>query len=270
MLFFNRSVGLQLGFVALLVCIHSTESEVRGIQQANPPLLRRNSSLERQLSGGEKQSATVALLPGQFFHLDIEQRGIDVATTVFFPNGKQVEFDTPSGANGTESVRFIAEAGGDYRIEFRSLLKEVDPGRYRARVIALREACDQDKLVVSAIAAQRYGDELRAKTETRPKSVEQYEIARKLWQSAGNPAGEASTVRAIGFAWFRMGDSQKAIETFEKAARLWHAAGEFRGEAFSYGTLGFVYERQSNPQKVLENNLRALPIWRRLHDAVQE
>ncbi|MFN2511497.1 MAG: tetratricopeptide repeat protein [Pyrinomonadaceae bacterium] len=266
----NRRIGLLLGLVVLLLSIQSTRSETRNIQKANPPLLRRNSSLERQLSGGGKQSATVTLSSGQYFQLDIEQHGIDVATTVFHPDAKQVEFDTPSGANGTESVRFIAEADGDYRIEFRSLLKEVDPGRYRARVVALREATTHDKLIVSAIAAQRHGDELRAKPETRQKSVEQYEIARKLWQSAGSPAGEASTVRAIGFAWFRKGNSQKAIETFEKAAQLWHAAGEFRSEAFTYGTLGFVYERQNNSQKVLENNLRALPIWRRLHDAVQE
>lgn len=267
---FNSSIGLLLCFVALLLCIQSTWGEIRSIQKANPALLRRNSSFERQLSGGGKQSAMVTLLPGQYFQLDIEQREIDVATTVFHPDGKQVEFDTPSGANGTESVRFIAAIGGDCRIEFRSLLKEVDPGRYRARVIALREATAHDKLIVSAVVAQRHGDELRAKPETRQKSVEQYETARKLWQSAGNPAGEASAVRAIGFAWFRMGDSQKAIETFEKAAQLWHAAGEFRGEAFTYGTLGFVYERQNNSQKVLENNLRALPIWRRLRDAVQE
>jgi len=266
----NRRIGPLLGLVVLLLSIQSTRSETGDAQNANIPLLRRNSTLERRLSGGEKQSTTVALLSGQYFQLDIEQKGIDVATTVFYPDGKQVEFDTPSGANGTESVRFIAAIAGDYRIEFRSLLTEVDPGRYRTRVVALREATTHDKLIVSAIAAQRHGDELRAKPETRQKSVEQYEIAGKLWQSAGNSAGEASTVRAIGFAWFRMGNSQKAIETFEKAAQLWHAAREFRSEAFTYGTLGFVYERQSNSQKVLENNLRALPIWRRLHDPVQE
>lgn len=266
----NRRIGPLFGLVVLLLSIQPSRSETRNTRNANLPLLRRNSTLERRLSGGEKQRATVALLAGQYFHLDIEQQGIDVASTVFHPDGKQVEFDTPSGAKGTESVRFIAAIGGDYRIEFRSLLTEVDPGRYRVRVIALREATAYDKLIVSAIAAQRHGDELRAKPETRQKSVEQYEIARELWQSAGNPAGEASTVRAIGFAWFRMGNSQKAIETFEKAAQLWHAAGEFRSEAFTYGTLGFVYERQNNSQKVLENNLRALPIWKRLHDAVQE
>lgn len=74
--------------------------------------------------------------------------------------------------------------------------------------------------------------------------MEQYEIARKLWQSAGNPAGEASTVRAIGFAWFRMGNSQKAIETFEKAAQVWHAAREFRSEAELKARIGRLHEKQ--------------------------
>lgn len=270
MMSFNRSVGLLSGFVALLLSTQTIQSEMQTTQPEDRFLLQRNSSVERQLSGGGKQSAMVTLLPGQYFHLDVEQHGIDVVTTVFYPDGKQVEFDTPSGAEGTESVRFMAEAGGTYGIEFRSLLKEVDPGRYRARVIALREAAAHDKLIVSAVAAQKLGDELRAKAETRQKAIEQYEAALALWRSAGDRTGEASVVRAIGFAWFRMGNSPKAIETFEKAAQLWHEAGDFRGEAFTYGTLGFVYERQKNPQKVLENNLRALPIWRRLHDPVQE
>ncbi len=270
MMSFNRSVGLLSGFVALLLSTQTIQSEMQTTQPEDRFPLQRNSSVERQLSGGGKQSAMVTLLPGQYFHLDVEQHGIDVVTTVFYPDGKQVEFDTPSGAEGTESVRFMAEAGGTYGIEFRSLLKEVDPGRYRARVMALREAAAHDKLIVSAVAAQKLGDELRAKAETRQKAIQQYEVALKIWRSAEDRSGEASVVRAMGFAWFRLGDNQTAIETFNRAAQLWHKAGDFRGEAFTYGTLGFIYERQNDYQKVLESNQRALPLWKRLRDPVQE
>lgn len=270
MMSFSRGIGLIGGFVATLLFIQTARSEIQSPQKENPPLLRRNSSVERPLSGGGKHTVMINLLSGHYFHLDLEQQGIDVVTTVFYPDGKQVEFDTPIGANGTESVRFIAETAGTYRIEFRSLLKEVEPGRYRTRVIALREATAYDKLIVSAVAAQKRGDELRAKAETRQKALEQYEAALRLWQSAGNRAGEASVIRAMGFAWFRLGDSQKAIETFNKASQLWPEIGDLRGEAFTYRTLGFIYERQNDYQRVLENNQRSLPIWRRVRDTVEE
>jgi tetratricopeptide (TPR) repeat protein len=266
---FKKRIGLMVGF-AVLLSAQTARSEVQTAPGGKPFTFRRNSSVERQLSGGGKETASVDLSTGQYFHLEIEQHGIDVTTTVIYPDGKQVEFDTPTGANGTESVRLIAEISGAYKIEFRSLLKEVDPGRYRARVMALREATARDKLIVSAVAAQRLGDELRGKAGTRPKAIEQYETALRLWRSVGDRGGEASVVRAIGFAWFRLGDSQRAIETFNRALQLWHDAGDFRAEAFSYGTLGFIYQRQGNYEKVLQNNQRALPIWRQLRDPVQE
>lgn len=265
-----RSIGLLLGSVTLMLLIQTARSEIQTPHKENPLLLQRDSSIERQLSGGGKYTVIVKLLSDQYFQLDIEQYGIDVVATVIYPDGQKVEFDTPIGANGTESVRLIAEAEGTYEIEFRSLLKEVDSGRYRARVVALRGATVHDRLIVSAVVAQRRGDELRAKAETRREAVEQYEAALRLWRSAEDRVGEASVVRAMGFAWFRLGNSQKAIETFNRASQLWHAAGDFRAEAFGYGTLGFIYERQNDYQKVLESNQRALPIWRQLRDPVQE
>lgn len=151
---FNRNILRLIGLVALMLVFQTAWGEVQSTRKEDAPLLRQNSSVEQQLSGGGKHAASVTLVAGQYFHLDIEQRGIDVVTTVFNPDGKQTEFDTPSGADGTEPIRFIAEVGGTYRIEFRSLLKEVDPGRYLARVIALREATAHDRLIVSAVAAQ--------------------------------------------------------------------------------------------------------------------
>lgn len=265
----NRYAGLLFGFGALLLFSQTTRSEIQTASEENPLMLQRNSSVQRQLSPGGEHSFVVKLFAGQYFQLEIKQQGIDVATSVSYPDGKKVEFDTPSGTNGTEYVRLIAEAPGVYRLAVRSLFKEVDPGSYRLRVTALRSATAHDKIIFSAVAAQRRGDELRAKAETRAESIRQYETALTMWQSAGDRAGAASVIRAIGFTWFRMGNSGKAIDTFNRAAQVWHDARDLRGEAFTYQTIGFIYERQNNFQPVLENNQRALPFWRRLHDTVQ-
>lgn len=63
----NRRIGPLLGLVVLLLSIQSTRREIGNIQNADFPLLRRNSTLERRLSGGEKQRATVALLISPLF-----------------------------------------------------------------------------------------------------------------------------------------------------------------------------------------------------------
>src|SRR5215468_8081976 len=46
--------------------------------------------VERELSGGQSHSYKIALISGQYFHIAVEQRGIDVAVALFTPDGKKI------------------------------------------------------------------------------------------------------------------------------------------------------------------------------------
>jgi hypothetical protein len=46
--------------------------------------------VERELSGGQWHSYKIALVSNQYLHIEVEQRGIDVAVALFTPDGKKV------------------------------------------------------------------------------------------------------------------------------------------------------------------------------------
>src|SRR5262249_52031220 len=87
--------------------------------------------VERELSGGQSHSYKIMLVSGQYLHIAVEQRGIDVAVALVTPDGKKIaEVDSERAAVGAETVSGIAEAAGAYRIEVHSAEKTAKTGRY--------------------------------------------------------------------------------------------------------------------------------------------
>src|SRR5215831_870108 len=121
---------------------------VSSTAQSQPPELKRGQTIVKDLKGGEAHSYAVKLKAGQYAQLAVEQRGIDVVAAVFDPAGKPLgEFDSPTGLGGTEQVRFVAEAAGDYRIEVRSLKAEAYGGSYAVKLETISRATAQDKRI---------------------------------------------------------------------------------------------------------------------------
>src|SRR5690349_4109480 len=57
--------------------------------------------IERELKGAEMHSYNIALKAGQYIHIVVEQRGIDVIVRLFTPEDKKlVEVDSPNGTQG--------------------------------------------------------------------------------------------------------------------------------------------------------------------------
>ncbi len=96
-----------------------TPSLIIFVQQASPPpSLQLEKQIQGKLTGVERQEYRVALERGEFVHIVVEQKGVDVAVTLYDPNGKKVlEVDSPNGTQGPEIVFAIAEETGQYRVE---------------------------------------------------------------------------------------------------------------------------------------------------------
>src|SRR5688572_23163957 len=106
--------------------------------------------VERELSGGQSHSYRITMISGQYLHLVVAQRGIDVAVTLFTPDGKKIsEADSDHTIERSESVSAIAEAPGAYLIEVRSPEKPAKTGRYEIKVEELRETTAEDKYRVA-------------------------------------------------------------------------------------------------------------------------
>src|SRR5215475_9368494 len=67
--------------------------------------LQPGKPVERELSGGQSHFYKITMIPGQYLHIAVEQRGMDVAVALFMPDGKKIcEVDGEQAAVGTETV----------------------------------------------------------------------------------------------------------------------------------------------------------------------
>src|SRR5262245_6354119 len=101
--------------------------------------------VERELSSGQSHSYKITMISGQYLHVAVEQRGIDVAVALFTPDGKKIgEVDSEKTTVGPETISAIADVAGVYRIEAHSTEKTAQTGRYQVKIEELRDATAEE------------------------------------------------------------------------------------------------------------------------------
>lgn len=129
----------------------STKARANAATQSEVGTLELGHPIERELAGGQSHPYQVNLVSGQYLHIVVFQRGIDVAVTVTAPDGKALmEVDSPNGALGAEPVDVVAKTPGNYRLDVHSLDEGAAKGRYEIRMVELRTATDNDRMVEQA------------------------------------------------------------------------------------------------------------------------
>ncbi|MGH2581483.1 MAG: PPC domain-containing protein, partial [Anaerolineales bacterium] len=124
--------------------IASERSATQSAQESDS--LEPGKPVEREISGAQSHSYKITMSSGQYLQVAVAQRGIDVAVTLFAPDGKKiVEVNSDPLIEGSETVSVIAEAPGAYQIEARSPEKTAKTGRYEIKVEELRAATAEDK-----------------------------------------------------------------------------------------------------------------------------
>src|SRR5215471_20641086 len=88
-------------------------SEVISGQSQQPRELKPGEPVEVELAAGGSHSYTVHLESGQYLHVVVDQRGIDVVVRAFDPQGMLVsESNNPVGAQGPEILSLIGSVAG--------------------------------------------------------------------------------------------------------------------------------------------------------------
>jgi CHAT domain-containing protein/tetratricopeptide (TPR) repeat protein len=221
-----------------------------------PPL----SAVTRELKGGETHSYRLALTSGQFLHATVEQLDIDVVTSVFAPEGKQLtESDSPNDRWGFEPIIFVAPSSGEYKVDIKSPSSQAPGGRYAIKIVALREAGEIDK---NHAAAQILFDEarkLRAQQGAPPKqaAIEKYQQALPLFEAAGNTYRQALTLLSIGNTYYRLNDVPKALEFFNQTLTVSAALQDPRLEAGAHNWAGGMLDLLGDVNKALDHFNRA-------------
>jgi len=237
------------------------------------PLEVGGAAATRELAGGDVHVYQLKLDAGQFAYVLIEQRGIDVAVRVYGPDGGQVaDVDGPSGMQGPEAVRLVAEAAGSYRVEIRALEEGAPRGSYEVSLKEVRQATARDRSLVAAQTAYAEGDRARLQgtKESRQEAIRKYEEARGLYAAAGERVGEANTLHNIGYVYATLGEKQRALDYYGRALPMRRAAGDRSGEAYTLTNIGAAYDSLGEWQKALDYYNQALPIWKAVGDLLGE
>jgi CHAT domain-containing protein/Tfp pilus assembly protein PilF len=118
----------------------SPAQEDRQIRQLEP-----GKPIERELAADQPHSYQMTLAAGQYVKLLVDQRGIDVVVKLFGPDGKQlIEANSERRQQGQETVSWVAEEAGSYRLDVLAKQKDAAAGRYEIQMVELHVATEDD------------------------------------------------------------------------------------------------------------------------------
>jgi len=97
------------------------------VVQQDLPILEPGQSSKQKIGGAESQYYRIVLMTDQYVRLVVDQRGIDVGVKLYKPDGNvAVESNRLTGAYGPETILWVAESSGFYKLEVRALQSEHD------------------------------------------------------------------------------------------------------------------------------------------------
>jgi len=260
-------ISLAVVILARTLCAQATPQSSTPNVTSEPATLELGKPIERELHANETHSYKIHVEAGQFLHVVVLQKGVDVAVTLRDPSGKEiVKSDSPNGAYGPEPVSTIATVSGEYQLQIEA--GEEPPGLYEVRLADLGPPTTSDRTRMDAERGfmQGAGLYVRGDAQSLKSAVEKCQDSFRLYESIGDKYGQGLSLYTAGLALAALGDNQKALDYFGQALPLRRAVGDRKGEADVLDNIGVVYDALSEQQKSLEYFTQALPVYRSIGD----
>lgn len=225
--------------------------------------------VEQEIGGGETHYYQFTLEAGQYLQLVLEQRGVDVVTSLLTSAGERIiEADNP----GRESLSVIAEQMTSYRLEVRPRHQKAAAGRYLIWIAQQRVAtqADRDRVTAEKLVydATRLGD--KSSKKSLGEAVEKYRAALLLWRSLQDRREEARTFYLLGTRLQSLGENQEALGAYWQSLNLSRAWGDQARECITLSALGTLYFRLGDKAKALDCYNQALAHSQVISDRVTE
>jgi len=225
--------------------------------------------IERELAGGQTHEYRIELPASQYFHVVVDQRGIDVVVALLGPDGKEIlEVDAPNGAWGPESLAVVVDTAGTYRVAVRSLEKNVPAGKYEIRVAELRTATEQDRKLIQAQAAVAEGKALLEKpaAASLKRALEKGGEALAQFRAAGDESEEVGALDLLATANWMSGNAKEALEQMEQLVALLRKLDKPADLAAALNNLTILYSTLGMPERALDTSREALDLVRKLRN----
>lgn len=261
-----------------LLCSFAPQASARR-QSVSPPSaqaggkaieLASGKSIIVEVAGSETRSYAVSLRADQFAWITVEQRGVDVGLSLTAPNGaKLAEVDSPNGKVGPESIAWLSEAGGEYKLEVTSPANA--RGRYEIKIIELRGATARDKNHVAAIEAFMEAELLYKQdaADAKQKAVGKYKEAIALFRDSGDRYHEALALYVLGVAYRVRSEPKVSLGYLEQALSAWRRIGRTYDQAKALKDIARVYHSLGEYQKTLDYLDQSRAVWKTLDEKLE-
>lgn len=249
---------------------------------------------EGALGTGEAREYEIACAENQFIDIAIDQRGVDVTSTLRDPEGRTIaEMDGHLGASGTERLLAIVPSSGTCTLETRAISGSPRDGIYTVRIDAQRIADESDRRKVEA--AQLYWDGIKLDSEGEyTQAIDAFKDALERWTDLGDVEWRSLVHYSLGQlyankvsvdgnpetapAWVLMfPHGEQGIRQYEPKDAILHlveavklSAGIPGVRARAYQLLGEIHLDLYQLDEAREYYEKALPLWRDLGDRLGE
>lgn len=236
-------------------------------------VLRPGEHIRREVTDGEPQLLTLALLREQYAQVVFTWRGIDLDVQVLNPNGTQTAGSTGQ-VRGARSlpVLLLADQDGEYKLIVRPAENVKISGSFEVTFEAphLPSPADQKRLEAGKLLAEAQQEKSK---ETAAQKLHQ---ALKLWTDTGDMRGASYTLQVLG--GLLLASAQAASTNNSNAGQLTEAAEHYRraieiaggGDpqelAYTQIEIGSDYQRFTSPNTALPYYRTALEKFRELGD----
>lgn len=222
--------------------------------QSNPQPLNAGQPIERIIKGAEVHIYKVSLESGQYLHITLDQKDIDLTAKLLKPDAAEMLEMNWQPKQAQESIWALAEVSGDYKLEIHPDDKQATEGVYKIKIEKIenwQDATPLDKQIVTAHKLFWEASKLRDEGtgESLNRATGKYQEALVLWREIKDSEGEANTLMEMGAVYVRMSQVQKALEHYLPALELWRRSGNRRDESQILINIGLAYWRLGDPRK---------------------
>src|SRR5262249_32582618 len=263
------SAGVH-GFCLAAVLNMALPAQQPAVQSAHPDAsaaktltLDPGKTIARELRGGETHEYQFALQAGQYAHVEVDQKSIDVTVVARGPDGERIFEDNVTAAGELESASLIGSKTGPYRISVQAAEKTAVPGEYEIKLADLQQATEIHKNRIAAERAIAAGNDLyhQQSADALKGAIPKYQEALEYWRAAHDVKEESAALSFIGVLYRDLGDRPKALEFINQGLQVARASGDRVGEAWALDDIGSVHEHFGDMNEAIKFFDQALPLW---------
>jgi tetratricopeptide (TPR) repeat protein len=225
--------------------------------------------VERVVNSGQVETFTFDAHAGDFVHLVVEQKGVDVVVTIRDPHGHdEVVMDSPNRDFGPEPVSWVAAESGACEVNIVAKADRKITGAYRLELLKAAPPTNEDRLRLQTeeIFRRAVMDDRSATKESALRTIAEYEAANEGWTKLHDDYEEALGLHRIGLLYSLYGDAKKALDHYDRALKIRRNIVDRAGTGNTLNNLSLVYANLGDKQKALEYLNQANQAYQAVND----